>query len=89
MIFLVVKTGCRERKLRNFKRSSKTFIGVQNLYQCHLFPFNLFILTDWQQQETLGCSEFAESIYLLKQYFYIVAYLRIMLQAFWHIAEGN
>ena len=25
MIFLVVKTGCRERKLLNFKRSSKTF----------------------------------------------------------------
>ena len=46
---------------------------------CHLFPLNPFIQTDWHQQETLGCSEFAEPIYLLKQYVYIVAYFQIIL----------
>ena len=56
---------------------------------CHLFPFNPFIPTDWHQQEPLGCSEFSEPIYLFKQYVYIVAYLRILLQASWHIPEGN
>ena len=45
--------------------------------------------TDWYQQKPLGCSEFAELNYLFKRSVYIVAYLRIMLQASWHILEGN
>ena len=53
MIFLVVKTGCRERKLLNFKRSSKTFtedtkpismssVSIQPFYTNWLAPTGNF-----------------------------------------------
>ena len=95
MLFVLLKTGWREWKLLNFKRSSKTFTqdtkAISNyIYLLYLlFPFNPFIPTDWHQQEPLCWSEFAEPNYLFKWYVYIVAYLGIMLQASWYIPEGN
>ena len=56
---------------------------------CYLFQFIFFIPTDWYQQKPLGCSEFAELNYLFKSSVYIVAYLRIILQASWHILEDT
>ena len=54
-----------------------------------LFQFHLFIQTDWHQEEPLGYSVFPETNYLLTQHIYLAAYLAIMLQASWHIAEGK
>ena len=54
-----------------------------------MFPFNCFTPTDWNHQQPLGCSEFAEPIYLFKRYVYIVAFLGIMSQSSQHILEGN
>ena len=70
---------------------------AQKLYQipyifcplCDLFSFIPLIATYWHQEEPLGCSEFAEPNYSFKQYIYIVAYFGIMLEVYWHVAEGN
>ena len=64
-------------------------LHISSVTLCHLFPFKPFIPTDWHQQEPLDCSEFAEPNYLFIQHIYIAAYLAIMLQASYHIAEGN
>ena len=63
---------------------------------CDLFPFSRLIPTHWHQEEPLGfqeeplgCSVFAETNQLFKRDVYITAYLATMLQASWHIAEGN
>ena len=47
------------------------------------------IPTYWPEENSLGYSEFAEPFYLFKQYVYILAYFRIMLEVSWHIPEGN
>ena len=92
ILFVFGKAGSRERKLLNFKRSSKTLLTIQKLYQItYIFCNTLssLIPTDWHQQKPLDCSEFAEPNYLLKRSAYIVAYLGFMLQASWHILECN
>ena len=51
--------------------------------------FNHFFYTIWHKQKPLGCSEFSEPNYFFKRYLYIVAYLRIILQASLHIPKGS
>ena len=68
---------------------SYTRLHVSSGTLCDLFSFIPFIPTDCHQQTPLGCSKFAEPSYLFKQDVYIVASLEIMLQASWHIPEGN
>ena len=100
MIFVLRRPWSRAKKLLIFKSSSKTFTkntkAISNyiyLLQPSVISLSLFIHpfipTDWHQQDTLGCCQFEEPHYLLKWYVYIVAYLGIMLQASWHIPEGN
>ena len=55
----------------------------------HLFSLNLLIPTYCDQEEPLGPSVFAEPKILFLQHIYIAPHLAIMLQASWHIAEGN
>ena len=55
----------------------------------HPFSLNPLIPTHCHQEEPLGHSVFAELKILFTQHIYIAAHLAIMLQASWHIAEGN
>ena len=97
MISVLEKAGSRDRKFLNFKRSTKTTQGYKSYIKFHLSSvtlcdlslFNPLIPTYWHQEETLCCSEFREPNYVFKSYIYNVAYLGIMLQASWHIPEGN
>ena len=69
IILVLGKTGSRERKLLDFKKSSKTFTQdtkpissyIYILQHCHLFHFNHLIQTDWYQEEPLGYNVFPES----------------------------
>ena len=76
---------------QNLHPEQKSYIKlhISSITLCELFSFNLLILTYWHQQEPLRSSELGEPNYVFKRYVYIVAYLGITLQAFWHIAEGN
>ena len=67
MLFLIGKTGSREKKSLKSKRSTKTFTqdtkDISNYIYfvsplCHLPLFNNFILTASHQEEPLGCSLF-------------------------------
>ena len=97
MIFVLGRPWSREKRLLIFKSSSKTFTKntkaisdyISSVNPCDLFLFIPLIPTYWHQEEPLGCSEFAEPSYLFKQHVNIVAELAIMLQASWHIPEGN
>ena len=70
---------------------------MKKLYQttyifCNSLSSLLFIIsipTYWHQDESLRCSELAETYYLFKQHIYIAANLAITLQAFSHIADDN
>ena len=55
----------------------------------HLFSLNPLIPTYCHQEELLGPSVYAEPKILFTQHIYIAPHLAIMLQASWHIAEGN
>ena len=54
-----------------------------------MFSLNPLIPTYCHQEEPLGPSVFPEPKILFTQHIYIPAHLAIMLQASWHIAEGN
>ena len=97
MIFILRRPWSSEKKSLYSKVLVKFSPRTQKLYQItcifcnlsNLLSFIPFILTDWHLQKPLGCSEFAEPNCLFKRYVYIVAYLGIILQASWHIPEGN
>ena len=55
----------------------------------HPFSLNTLIPTYCHPEETLGHSVFAEQKILFTPHIYIAPHLAIMLQASWHIAEGN
>ena len=55
MLFLIGKTGSRERKLLNFKRSSKTFTQDTKDISNYI---HLLYHSDSHQEETLGSSVF-------------------------------
>ena len=80
-----------EKFQQNFHPEHKSYIKlhISSVTLCDLFSFIPFIPTYWRQHKPLSCSEFAEPNYLFKRYVYIVAYIGIMLQASWHIPEGN
>ena len=80
-----------EKFQQNFHPEHKSYIKlhISSVTLCDLFSFNPLIPAYWHQEEPLGCSEFGEPNYVFKRYVYIVPYLAIMLQASWHIAEGN
>ena len=71
MIFVLGKTVSRERKLLNFKKSSKTFTNDTKAISDYIYLLqhsvmslsNPLIPTSWQQEEPLGCSVFAEPDY--------------------------
>ena len=77
--------------IQNFHQEYKSYIKlhISSVTPCDIFLFIPSIPTYWHQEEPLGCSEFAEPSYLFKQHVNIVAELAIMLQASWHIPEGN
>ena len=80
------------QKIRqNFYPGFKSYIKfhISSVTLCDLSLFNLLIPTYWHQEEPSRPSEFGQSNYVFKRYVYIVAYLGIMLQASWHIPEGN
>ena len=62
MIFILGKTGSRERKFLSFKKSSKTFtqdatvikLRTSSVTLCHLFQFKPLFLNDWHQRGTPG-----------------------------------
>ena len=45
--------------------------------------------TDWHQEKPFGYNVVAQPNYLLTQHIYFAAYLAIMLQASWHIADAT
>ena len=55
----------------------------------NLFSLNPLIPTYCYQEEPLGHSVSPEPKMLFTRHIYIAARLSIMLQASWHIAEGN
>ena len=61
-----------------------TYIFCKRLWSFFIQPFDTNLLAS-----PLCCSKFGEPNYVFKRYVYIVAYLGIMLQASWHISEGN
>ena len=80
------------QKIRqNFYPGFKSYIKfhISSVTLCDLSLFNILIPTYWHQEEPSRPSEFGQSNYVFKRYVYIVAYLGIMLQASWHIPEGN
>ena len=86
MIFVSGGTGLTERKLINFY-NVKFYISSVRL--CSLVSFSRLIPTYWHEEEPSGCSVYAQPRELFKQYIYSSTYLTIMLQASWHISEGN
>ena len=77
------------KKLLNLDSGFYIKLHICYLTLRDLFSFNPLIPAYWYQEEPLGCSEFGEPNYVFKRYVYIVPYLAIMLQASWHIAEGD
>ena len=80
------------QKIRqNFCPGFRSYIKfhISSVTLCDLSLFNILIPTYWHQEEPSRPSEFGQSNYVFKRYVYIVAYLGIMLQASWHIPEGN
>ena len=64
-------------------------LHIYSVTLCHLFQFKPLIPNDWHREEPLGYSVFTEPKYLFTQHIYLVAYLAIMLEASWRIADGK
>ena len=70
MIFVLGKTGSRDRKLINLKRCCKTFTQDTKAISNSIYPFvtlcdlssfkPLILPMYWHQDEPLGCSVFAD-----------------------------
>ena len=77
----------QQKCYQEYKSYIKLHIAAVILH--HLFSLNPLIPTYCHQEEPLGPSVFPEPKILFTQHIYIPAHLAIMLQASWHIAEGN
>ena len=75
----------------NFYPESRSYIKfhIAPIILYHPFSLNTVIPTYCHPEETLGHSVFPEQKILFTPHIYIAPHLAIMLQASWHIAEGN